>query len=365
MKSLKAILRSLFFLTNLTVVILLIASAYSDYISPEKYLLMSYLGLAFPIFCTINLLYLIWWIAMHRWKYAVTCLCSFIICWGPITRYFPFNRPTEVPTENTLKVLTYNVMNFAGKRHTAESPNKIIEYIINSDADIVCLQEYAVAKSAKELDAPTLNKALKMYPYRSITELNSTKYRTSGLAVFSKYPLSKSRKIKYESQYNGSSIHEVDVKGKKITLINNHLESFHLTHEDKSQYGNLIKSMDSEVLGGVRGTFQQKLGPAYRKRAQQARLVANDIQNTQGEYIIACGDFNDTPISYAHKTIQGYLTDAFEKSGMGMGVTYNQNLFRFRIDHILHSKNMKSYNCTIDKVKFSDHYPVWCYLELN
>ena len=36
-----------------------------------------------------------------------------------------------------------------------------------------------------------------------------------------------------------------------------------------------------------------------------------------------------------------------------------------RIDHILHSANMRSYNCKVDKVHYSDHYPMWCYLQLN
>ena len=32
---------------------------------------------------------------------------------------------------------------------------------------------------------------------------------------------------------------------------------------------------------------------------------------------------------------------------------------------ILHSANMKPINCTIDKVRYSDHYPMWCYLQLK
>lgn len=80
---------------------------------------------------------------------------------------------------------------------------------------------------------------------------------------------------------------------------------------------------------------------------------------------MVCGDFNDTPISYAHRTIQGPLKDAYAASGRGVGVTYNENFFWFRIDNILHSANMKPINCTVDKVRYSDHYPLWCYLQLK
>ena len=46
----------------------------------------------------------------------------------------------------------------------------------------------------------------------------------------------------------------------------------------------------------------------------------------------------------------------------------NQNLwckhkFYFRIDNILISKNLRSYNCTVDRsIRESDHYPIWCYI---
>lgn len=67
---------------------------------------------------------------------------------GPVTRYFPFHdRVDDIPKENVLKVLTYNVMGFGYKGHTEDAPNPIIRYIANSGADIVCLQEYAVGTS--------------------------------------------------------------------------------------------------------------------------------------------------------------------------------------------------------------------------
>ena len=87
-------------------------------------------------------------------------------------------------------------MAFAYLNHTTESPNKILEYIAGSGADIVCLQEYAVSKSDKYLTSSKVYKALDMYPYRSVIPINKTSYADYGIAVFSKYPISNSRKIK-------------------------------------------------------------------------------------------------------------------------------------------------------------------------
>lgn len=365
MKSLRILFRYLFITVNVLFLILLLLSAYSDKVSPDKSLMAAYIGLMFPVISFICFFYALYWLFAREWKFLFLSVCVFALCWGPISRYYPFHGKQEVPSENTIKVLTYNVMNFAWKLHTPLSPNRIIEYIAQSDADIVCLQEYTVAHSKKKLTSETVFKALDMYPYRSVVKLNNNSYSLSGLTVFSKYPIKKSRKIEYGSKYNGSAVYELDINGKKLALVNNHLESFKLTQKDRSQYSSLIKTFDSDALGEIKGTFQQKLGPAFLQRAEQAKIVAEEIQNLKADYIVVCGDFNDTPISYAHRIVQGDLIDAFVASGKGMGTTYNQNLFWFRIDNILHSSNITSYNCTVDRVKYSDHYPMWCFLHLG
>ena len=366
MKILRFFLQSVFVTANVLIIVLLIFSAFSDRVSPETGMGFSYLGLLFPVLCVVNLCFVVYWIFLSDWKCLLMSLCAFAICWGPVKRYFPFHFKQEVQKEKTLKVLTYNVMGFGYKNHTKSKPNEILQYIANSDADIVCLQEFYASKSAKHLTAWQIYKALKMYPYRSVFYLKQAKYHNLGIAVFSKYPISKSKRVKYMSAHNGSSIHEIKINGKKLTLINNHLESFKLTMEDRSKYSAFIKSLDTEELEDLRGAFGQKLGSAFKIRAKQAEAIAQEVKNAKGDYVLVCGDFNDTPISYAHRTIQGDLKDAFVSSGQGMGITYNQNFFWFRIDNILHSSNMRSVNCTVDdEISYSDHYPLWTYLELN
>ncbi|MCD8043048.1 MAG: endonuclease/exonuclease/phosphatase family protein [Tannerellaceae bacterium] len=365
-KAIRLIFKSIFVTANILAAVLLLMAAYSDRVAPETSLTFSYLGLAFPVFCFANLCFILYWLFLRKWKLTFISLVTFLLCWGPVKNYYPLHpRTQQVPPENVLKILSYNVMSFAFKDHSPEHPNDIVNYIAASDADIVCLQEYADYTSEKFITDAKLKKAFSMYPYRSIIDLNKNKNHRAGLAVYSKYPIQNSRKIDYDSDYNGSSIHEILIEGKKLTLINNHLESFKLTMEDKNRYSEFLKNAGSESFDGIKGTFQQKLGPAYIKRAEQARIVAGEIDKIESDYIVVCGDFNDTPISYAHRIVQGPLLDAFSKAGKGFGITFNENFFWFRIDHILYSPNMRAINCTVDKVKYSDHYPIWCYLEMN
>lgn len=358
MKLIGLLFHSLVGTANVVVIILFILAAYSDRIAPGNGLLFSYLGLGFPVLFIVNLCFFLYWLIMEKWKMAGAVVLSFIVCWGPLTTYFPLHCSEKEVPEDALKILTYNVMGFGYKDHTENSPNEIVDYIARSDADIVCIQEYQVYPAEKLLTSKKLYKALNMYPYHKVMDRN--------IAVFSKYPITRSRQIQYESPANGSSIHELNIKGKKLTLINNHLESIKLTTEDKTKYKDFIKSLGADQFNNIKGTIEQKLGPAFKLRAKQAEAVAREIEAAGDGYVVVCGDFNDTPISFAHRTIQGSLVDAFAESGCGMGISYNQNMFFFRIDHIFHSKNMKSYNSTVDKsIRASDHYPLWTYLELE
>ena len=360
------IIYSLITIFNLISSILFVVAAFSDNISPNQSVLFSYVGLVFPLFFILNLCFLLYWFIVRKWMMFFIVSCSFFICWRPITHYVSFNPiPTDVTQKDVIKILTYNVMAFGYKDHTPANPNEIIQYIAHSNADIVCLQEYMVGEQAKYMTQAKVDLALNMYPYHFTMPLVQKNRYSIGLAIFSKYPIISSRKIRYDSTFNGSTLHEIDVKGKKLIVINNHLESFKLTMDDRSNFSDFIQNMNTEIFDELKETIQRKMGEAFLIRAEQAEIVAEEIQQVQGDYLIVCGDFNDTPISYTRRVIQGTLIDAFAEAGTGMGITCNQNFFWFRIDHILHSPNMKSYNAKVDNLSMSDHYPLWCYLEMN
>jgi endonuclease/exonuclease/phosphatase family metal-dependent hydrolase len=348
------------------IMFLFVAAAFSDAVSPEISVIFAYLGLLFPFLLVLNLCLLIYWLVIRKWMFLFIAGCSVLVCWKPVSAYFPLHPFRQEPPErNVIRLLTYNVMCFNYQPHTKDKPNRILQYVIDSGADIVCMQEYMTGKSGHALTQEQIAKALHMYPYRFCLPLIDHHTYTVGLAIYSKYPVVKSWKVRYDSSFNGSTVHELDVNGKKLMVVNNHLESFKLTTEDRSKYEEFIKNINSDTFDGLRETVQRKLGAAYLIRAEQAEVIAAEIRKLEGDYTVVCGDFNDTPVSYAFRTVRGSLVDSFAESGNGPGVTYNQNFFWFRIDHILHSPNMKSYLTTVDNVRYSDHYPVWSFLEMN
>jgi endonuclease/exonuclease/phosphatase family metal-dependent hydrolase len=271
---------------------------------------------------------------------------------------------------NVIKLLTYNVMGFGYKNNTKGKKNEIIQYLADSKADIVCLQEYFTNKSSKLMSSQDIATALPMYPYISEIAFNDPKKQnyTYGIAVLSKYPITKTRKLQLNSLYNGAGLFNINIRGKNLTIINNHLESFKLTDEDRSEYAGILTMSGLNNIEVFSGRIQQKLGKAFRIRAKQVELIATEIQKAKKSdaCIVACGDFNDTPVSYAHRTLRNVLIDAFAESGYGPGISYNRNFFPFRIDHIMHSDALQAYNCRVDRsINTSDHYPVYCWLRFK
>ena len=78
------------------------------------------------------------------------------------------------------------------------------------------------------------------------------------------------------------------------------------------------------------------------------------MQNCKHKMIV-CGDFNDSPTSFAYGTLSKGLKDAFIESGSGLGNTYIGPFPSLRIDYILYDKSFDSYNYKSINTNYSDH----------
>lgn len=368
----KSILRFLWYLIlslNIIAILILFLSALAWKVSPVKTTIFAYLGLGYIIILIVNIIFLLFWLIMTKWKYALVSFVSLLICINPTLTYFPLHTKTKTVPDDCIKVLSYNVRGFNWHKYKKADENETLLYIQKSGADIVCIQEYLALDYNKNTGTKKIKEILKDYPYYSYVKLNSI-YNSGnshyGIACFSKYPILSTEQIPIDTRENaGAVMYKIKIKDKIISVFNNHLESNRLTSEDRKLYIKLVKDRDRQVLDDAAQNLRRRLGAAYVKRAPQADLVNNWINEQKTDGVIVCGDFNDTPISYTYKTVKGELKDSFAETGFGAGITYHENYFWFRIDFIMHSKNMKAYNCTVDKVTYSDHYPLWTYLKFE
>ncbi|MBR2359768.1 MAG: endonuclease/exonuclease/phosphatase family protein [Bacteroidaceae bacterium] len=346
---------------NVLVALLMVLCAFSSYISPYTFPVLSCAGLAFPIFLLLNFLFFAFWLFFNR-RYALLPLVVMFVCIGQIRAFLPINISMKQVPDDAIKILSYNVMFYDSHQpHTEESPNEIVRYIQNSNADIVCLQEASFnnSNSKKFLSEKVFRKALSTYPYFSFH-----KEKGSGWVCLSRFPILSTRSIPYESVGNGTVAYELKVGNDTLLLVNNHLESNKLSIDDRTAYRDMIIDPKEDKVKTTSKMLIGKVADAVSIRASQADSVAKFIQDSKHKYVVVCGDFNDSSLSYAHRVIGKGLNDAFIDTGNGLGVSYNRYGFYFRIDHIMASENLDLFNCTVDNsIKTSDHYPIWCYIK--
>ncbi len=357
---------------NLIVVGLFFISGFATHINPEKFIIPAYLGLIFLPLAIVNILFVLYWAVKLKWYFAFS-LFTLVLMSTNIKNDFPIhseksNQLTKTDSTTTISVLSYNVklFDFYKKNSKIDNYNKTVDYIIKSNADIVCLQEFGYYNSKGFLDAQDLLSIFrKHYEYRHIVYQNNlNKNSTYGVATFSKYPIIAKHDIYYESKYNHTIYSDIKINDKTIRLFNCHLESNQLTLDDKKKMIELVDSTSKAKITETTEVINKKLGSAYKKRAYQAKLIAEEIKNSPHE-VILCGDFNDTPISYTYRKIKGKLKDAFVQNESGLGITYNELPFLYRIDYIMTNQSFTTGNFKIGKFKYSDHYPISCDINIT
>lgn len=342
---------------NVATLVIMLLVGYSDRLNPEDFATLSNMGLLFPIFLLINFAFLIFWL-LFKVRYALIPFVGFLLCYGPVRTYIPFHVSREVP-EGAIKILSYNTWAFAQGNCDEDGINPIIKYIQQQDADIVCLQEVGNGGDiANQLDSLLYP----MYAYR-----DTTRHPDGGdvVGILSKYPILSKERIRYKSVGNLSVGYQLQIGKEKVLLVNNHLETTGLTLEERAQFKQLLKGkLETDTAEHASKTLVTKLAESTKKRASQAEAVARYVRQHRGMSTILCGDFNDGPISYAHRTIAQGLTDCYVESGNGPGISYHHAGFYVRIDNIMCSDDWTPYNCQIDrKISSSDHYPILCYLK--
>lgn len=287
---------------------------------------------------------------MKKIKHILIIMLTLVIVWMLYSLVSHRISQPKKDYSHTLKVMTYNTHAMMIGEKLA-SKKAMLEYINSQDADIVCLQEVLVYKNSERLTLPALREAMSNYPYTYYDFKHYNRVRQFGNVVFSRYPLTDKKTIRYESRSNISSQCNVLVGKDTIRLIVNHLESYRLVKEDL-KFDTL--SMD-EIKNS---SLVHKLQNAGHLRHQQAREVKRSIR--QSPYpVIVVGDFNAIPLSYVYWKIRLGLRDCFLESSFGrLGNTLQKGPLGIRIDYILCSRKFTPIKSEVDKVEYSDHFPL-------
>jgi len=371
----KSILKFILKILSLLLIVSLLLSYLAPYLNPEKFWIIAFLGLLYPVILIANIIIGIIWLILKKWI-AIFHLFAIFIGWYHIGAHFQYSgKKLSSDSTDYLKIISYNVKNFDLYHYTkdwdfnTQYRDSIFSFLSKQNADIICFQEFVNVNDAKFSTNDTLIKLLRASNIHTEYTV-MTKYKNNfGIATFSAYPIVNGGRISFPGRTNNTCIYsDIVYNNDTIRVYNVHFESIHFSHED---YRFAEKLADDNINFKNRKEIEHhskkilsRLKKAFIIRASQADIVSKNIM--QSPYpVIVCGDFNDTPGSYAYHKVSKGLKDAFIESGVGLGTTYSGIFPSFRIDYILHGFEFESRGFTTFNNKYSDHYPIMCYLKLK
>lgn len=345
---------------NVVTIVLLLAVAYSDRVDPVPHPLLACAGMLMPVALLLNLAFLILWLFV-RWRWAWIPMVGFALAYDPITIYLPL-RVQAAPPDDALRLMSYNVHGYSGMEYGVNTLDTIVDYIERFRPDILCVQE------ENDTWRHSDTTMARLFAYNDTVHINRTKRMINVVAVHSRFPILRHELIETvsETEVNGAVAFYLQAGADTLLVVNAHLENVHLNLEDRAAYRSILKGEMGRDTAEAEGLqLIDKLAGAFRVRAPQTRVVSDYIaRHREGKSVIVCGDLNDTPISYCRRTLASGLTDCYQEAGCGLGLSYNQKGFNFRIDHIFCSDDLEAVRCEVDtKFRVSDHYPVLCWLK--
>ena len=345
--------------SNIATIILMIFVGYSDKLNPIEHPVLSCVGMTFPIFLLVNMGFLFFWF-VFKMKMIWIPLLGYLLAYVPISIYLPFNLRTSKVPEDAIKLISYNVCAYGGNYKYEQGFEKVRDWLFEENPDIVCLQE----------DVDTWRRYCfihyeKKFAYNDTVHFNEE--LVNGVGIHTRFPIIRRERIPYRSLYNGSVAWYLQVGKDTLLVINNHFEGTHLTKEARNTYQGILKG---DIKGDTARSESKKLlvtlAESSTKRAPQIEAVRRYVEEHRQYPTILCGDFNDNPISFSRHEMAEVLNDCFKSTGRGLGLSYKQKGFYFRIDHIFCSDDIQPYNCYVDsKMDASDHYPMICWLKIG
>lgn len=258
--------------------------------------------------------------------FAVCLLAGLLSVTHRIPLHFPLSEETSSST--SFRIVSWNAEGFRLNKEILAEASRCIN---DRQPDILCLQE---RPHDNLLAWDSIRAVFPAHPY---TAINSREDEVLNLAVLSRWPLLNIREFYFENSYNKILQADIAVGRDTLRLFNVHLQT---------------TGVGTTVLEG--NLFRILQHNAVERNRQADRLA--EAVNGSPYPVIVCGDFNDTPSSYAYRTMtRANLQDAFLQAGHGWGGSYQCWGGLFRIDYLFVSEAFRLLYYELQENNWSDH----------
>ena len=310
-------------------------------VSPDVTALPALAGLAFPVGAFLLLLGCVTSLRRRRWK-------AMLLMWGLAWWSAPLFQATwgcagcgmEKSHGPELSVLSWNVRLFdyygwlggAGEAGRNEVREDIIATVGAVAPDVLCLQEYfeLTDKAAFPVVQP-LNEAMAEGApvFSHVVIARSKRDRRFGVATWSRWPIVGRSSIEFGTKNNNvCAITDVAWEGDTVRIFNAHFSSLRFEQEDYAALEEGVPNAEG------RGRIWGRMSAAYVERVAQVSRVMDAVESSPHP-VILCGDFNDTPASWALARCRQTLRDSHDVQFLTLDGTWQGALPGVRIDHVL------------------------------
>lgn len=363
------IIRLILKIASIILFVITLLASFGGMCNPEYLTFPSVLVLALPYLAIATLLTGIAWLFSGRIIMAVLSALTLTVCWGTLKDVTPIAFSKNPYNEkNTFRLITFNCLHLADTTQSDRAGNRAIKFLTESEADIICLQELHDLEDATEIhhwSRGLIDSLYAAYPYRA----GAT---ASDLKVLSKYPVAM-KELKCENPENEDywrskrrwRLFEVNIDGFILPVVNFHMDSYDLSDSERGVVSDITGVRTAKrSYSEFRHDIFPKLGTAFRSRAKGVKEMTGTIGKISP--IIACGDFNDVPGSWAYRKMRkAGFNDAYTETNIGPINTFNQFLLLFHIDQIFYrGDQLRALDVKRLKLDTSDHYPMEATFEI-
>jgi len=301
----KKILKACLVVLTLLLALVLMFANTAPYTNPSDFWPAAFLGLGYKYLVYVNAIFFVFWV-YRKSAYALLPLLVIVLSYPNIKKLIAFKDPGK-PSEKVtlLKIMNYNVKNFDyyNWKEDLKARDKMMERIKKEAPAIIAFQEFFSGGKKGWDNVALLNNDLG-YKHHFFQPKITIKTREEyyGIAIFSKYPIINQKHIAFHNSGTNAFIYaDILIESDTIRVYNMHL--------DKSDQ--ILERTDENIIDveGTKSTIN-KLKSAYLKRSEQVLIAKQNVINCKYP-VMLCGDFNDTPISYAYQNIAEILEDSY------------------------------------------------------
>ena len=332
---------------------------------PARLGVLPVLALVAPLVFVATVLMMLYWIIRWKWRRAAVMIVLVVAGLFYAPRYFnpQFRRIYDEAAypRSAIKVMSYNLRCFfPDDREGDYTTDSVAAFVRRFNPDVICFQEYLLrSKSMRERFDSLLG------DYRK-TVLEAV---TPHIAIYSRFRIADSGRMAYmdaDSLPSGKGMWaDLVVGSDTVRVFNVHLNGTSINSNDIDYIVNYRYMSDTARNTKLYGMVK-RLNANTVNRSYHVDVLAGALAETDRAKIL-CGDFNDTPMSYAYNTLSRDMKDAFRECGRGYSHTFRGFFDLLRIDFALFDErrfDVLSYEVP-DSVCWSDHLPVCVRAELR